>query len=156
MDITPIPGEARHIRFSTPRVEVSPGKYIEGHFKQYDGLCVFWGHERGPFPWKTTHGERWFELMSEEQWFITENHEVFFGYLRAFEPVKKFFDRTDYELDFCVIQEPKGNDWIDYDAEDPQILVCTCKNCPSPCTGRCGCEACHRAYMEHLSGPGDF
>lgn len=31
---------------------------------------------------------------------------------------------------------------------------CTCKpECPHPCKGHCGCDACNAAYMDYLSMP---
>jgi hypothetical protein len=39
--------------------------------------------------------------------------------------------------------------------DDPEdIYSCTCsKECPRPCKGKCGCEACDVAYQDLLSLP---
>lgn len=37
------------------------------------------------------------------------------------------------------------------------VCVCKKKRCTrTACKGECGCKACHNAYQDFLSGPGDW
>lgn len=49
----------------------------------------------------------------------------------------------------CVRYPPSGY----YDANETPGTPCTCcPACPQDCKGLCGCEACHEAYVDFLSG----
>ena len=46
--------------------------------------------------------------------------------------------------------EPSEEATKQSDSGDNPICICT-MNCLNPCTGKCGCEACHESYNDFLS-----
>jgi len=46
----------------------------------------------------------------------------------------------------------KEHEYVDYDADPPEFVPCTClDSCQPGCHGQCGCEAHRLAYGDFLS-----